>query len=246
MTDLPDSVQALAAAALAEMQADPQHRLAPKRRQALYAALAGAPDPALRAAPSWLAALAAQRVLPLFQARCPEDELPPALLATAVGVLAGKLDAATAGEMEARGYRASHSAWGYEEGELPWPVGLAADAAYHALKEARGQQPLMDLEAVLRQATVQLQPRASGEPASLLASAPAEQREPAESGLHDEVLCQMDNSDTAALAAVAAASSEFGPTCDPQRLQAFWTWWLQEALPGAVAAARRVHARADT
>ena len=241
MTDLPDSVQTLAAAALAEMQADPQHRLAPRRRQALYAALAGAPEPALHAAPNWLAVLAAQRVLPLFQARCPEDELPPALLATALGVLAGKVDAATAGEMEAQGYRASQNAWGYEEGELPWPVGLAADAAYHALKEARGHKPLgpAGLKAVLRQGTVELQTPEAGEPASTLAAASAEPSEQAWPGVHDEVLCQMDNSDTASLAAVAAASSEFGPTCDPRRLLEFWTWWLQEALPGAVAAARR-------
>jgi hypothetical protein len=230
---LPDNVQALASAALAEMQADPQHRLAPKRRQALYAALAGAPDPAVRAAPAWLAVLAAQHVLPLFQARCPDDELPPALLATARGVLEGRVDTATAGEMEAQGYRASRNAWGYEEDELAWPVGLAADAAYQALKEARGHRPLTQfgLEAVLRRGTVALQSR-DRPPDTTAAPTPAGPE------VHDEVLCQMDNSDTAAIAAVAAASSEFGPTCDPERLLAFWTWWLQEALLGAAAAAR--------
>ena len=233
MTDLPEDVQALAAAAWAEMQADPQHRLVPRRRQGLYAALAGAPDPALRAAPNWLAVLAAQRVLPLFQARCPQDELPPALLASAIGVLEGKLDGATAAEMEARGYAASRNAWGYEDDELPWPVGLAADAAYHALKEARGHQPLADLAAVLKRGTVALQssdvkPDTAGE------RLPA----PAAPDVQDEALCQMDNTDTASLAAVAAASTEFGPTCDPERLLAFWTWWLREALPAAAAKAR--------
>jgi hypothetical protein len=235
MTELPDPVQVLANAALAEMQADPRHRLAPKRRQAIYAALAAAPDAALRAVPDWLAVLAAQRVLPLFQAQCPEDELPPALLAAAVGVLEGKLDAATAAEMEAQGYRASQNAWGYQEDNLPWPVGLAADAAYHALKEARGHKPLADLETRLRRGTVALQPSAPEAEKPVAAQSPA----PAEPELHDEALCQMDNSDTAAIAAVAAASSEFGPTCDPERLRVFWTWWLWEALPGAVAAARR-------
>jgi hypothetical protein len=225
----PDRVQALADAAFAEMQADPQHRLAPSRRQAIYAVLASAPDAALRAAPNWLAVLAAQRVLPLFQARCPKDELPPAVLATAIGVLEGKLDAAAAAEMEARGYAASRNAWGYEDDELPWPVGLAADAAYHALKEARGHQPLNDLPARLKRGTVALQ---SSDPP------PAAPLPPAPDELQDEALCQMDNSDTAAIAAVAAASSEFGPTCDPERLLIFWTWWLREALPRAVAAAK--------
>src|SRR5437764_498560 len=97
---LPDALQALASAALAEVLAAPQHRLPPRRRQALYAALAA--EPGLRTAPYWLAVLAAERVLPLFRARCPEDELPPALLATAIGVLEGRVDDATAAEMEAQ------------------------------------------------------------------------------------------------------------------------------------------------
>jgi len=231
MTELPDSVEALAAAALAEVQADPQHRLAPRRRQAIYAALASAPEGVLAAAPNWLAVLAALHVLPLFQAHCPEDELPPALLATAIGVLEGKLDGATAGEMEARGYQAMRNAWGYEDDELPWPVGLAADAAYHALKETLGHKPLADVAAVLRRGTVALQ--SSDRPAAPVPPKPGNE------DVQDEALCQMDNTDTASIAAVAAASSEFGPTCDPERLLVFWTWWLREALPEAVAAARR-------
>jgi hypothetical protein len=49
----------------------------------------------------------------------------------------------------------------------------------------------------------------------------------------------MDGSDTASIAAVAAASSEFGPTCDPARQMMFGSGWRQAALPAAVAAARR-------
>ena len=232
MDGLPQDIQALAAGALAEMEADPRHHLQPQRRQALYAALAGAADPALRTAAYWLAVLAAERVLPLFRAQCPDDELPPALLATAIGVLEGRVDAATAAEMEEQGYRASKNAWGYEAGELPWPVGLAADAALRALKEARGYQPLTDLGPLLRRGTVELQPGPEDAP-------PLLPPEPAGPALNDEDLCQMESGDTASLAAVAAASSEFGPTCDPERLRAFWAWWLQEALPAALAAARR-------
>ncbi len=230
MDKLPDALQTLAAAALAEMQADPRHRLPPARRQALYAALAAAPG--LNAAPRWLAVLAAERVLPLFRARCPEDELPPALLAAAIGVLEGQRDADTAAELEARGYQASKNAWGYDVGELPWPVGLAADAALRALREARGYRPLTNLAAYLAQDTVMLLPGKAGVPARSAAA-------PGEAALNDEALCQMEDGDTASIAAVSAASSEYGPTCDPERLRIFWTWWLQEALPAAVAAARR-------
>jgi hypothetical protein len=230
MDELPDALQTLATAALAEMQADPRHRLLPRRRQALYAALAAAPR--LSAAPHWLAVLAAERVLPLFRVRCPEDELPPALLAAAIGVLEGQGDADTAAELEARGYRASKNAWGYEGDELPWPVGLAADAALRALREARGYRPLTNLDAYRSQGTVALQPGPAAGP-------PLPAPTPGEEALNDETLCRMEDGDTASIAAVAAASSDFGPTCDPERLQAFWTWWLQEALPGAVAAARR-------
>lgn len=231
---LPDGLQGLAAAALAEMQADPQHHLSPRRRQAIYTALASAPDAAVRAAPFWLGVLAARRVLPLFQARCPEDGLPSALLAAATGLLEARLDDASAAEMEDQGYRASQNAWGYEQDELPWPVGLAADAAYHALKEARGHQPLADLDVFLRRGTVVLDPseERAPEPAPPLMPAPDEHI------LNDEALCQMDNRDTASIAAVASASTEYGPTCDPERLRVFWSWWLQEALPAAVEAAR--------
>jgi hypothetical protein len=229
---LPDTVQSRSAAALAEMQADPQHRLPPWRRHALYTALAAAPEQTLRAAPYGLAVLAAEHGLPLFQAQCPADELPPALLATENGVQEGHMDEATAAELAAQGYRTSKNAWGYEAGELPWPVGLAADAAFHALKEARGHQPLANLQGYSRQSRVELQPapRPAGRPV---------QSVPDDASLNDEVLCQIDNSDTASIAAVAPASTEFGPTGDPERLRAFWTWWLQEALPGAVTAARR-------
>ena len=232
---LPEGVPELAAAALAEMQADPQHHMPPKRRRAIYAALAGAAEPAVRAAPHWLAILAAERVLPLFEAKCPEDTLPPALVEAARGTLEGRLDAAIAADLEEQGYQASRNAWGYQEDELPWPVGLAADAAYHALREARGHQPLTNLEAFLRQGTVVL------DPSEEQPDQPAPHLPPAPGGpdLNDEALCQMDNRDTASIAAVAAAAAEFGPGCDPERLRAFWSWWLQEALPAAVATARR-------
>ncbi len=212
MSELPDPVQSLAAVALAEMQADPQHRLAPRRRQALYAALTGAPEPALRSAPHWLAVLAAERVLPLFRAQCPDDELPPALLAASIGVLEGRLDEATAAEMEEQGYRASKNAWGYEEDELPWAVGLAADAAYHALKEVRGYRPLTNLDAYLGQGTVELQPSEArpDEPAPQTRTRPARGASvppaPGEGSLNDEALCQMDNSDTASIAAAAPST----------------------------------------
>lgn len=232
MDGLPDSLQSLAARAPADMQADPRHRLAPRRRRALYAALSA--EPALRTAPYWLAVLAAERVLPLFRAMCPEDELPPTLLAAAIGVLEGRVDQDTAAELERQGYGASKNAWGYEADELPWPVGLAADAAFHALREARGYQPLTNLDAYLRQGTVELQP-GPGDTRNVPQLPPV----PGDNGPHDEVLCQMEDSDTASVAAVAAAASDYGPTCDPERLRAFWTWWLQAALPAAVVAARR-------
>jgi hypothetical protein len=230
MEALPEPLPALAAAALAEMQADPRHRLPHQRRQAVYGALAAIP--ALRAAPLWLAVMAAERVLPLFRARCPDDTLPPALLAAAVGVLEGKVDPAAAGALEAEGYRASKNAWGYEADGLPWPVGLAADAALRALREARGYQPLTNLAPYLSQGTVALQVEPASDPPRAEPASGAEV-------LHDEALCQMEAGDTASVAAVAAAASDLGPDCDPERLRIFWTWWLQAALPAAVAAARR-------
>jgi len=221
---LPEALQALVNTALAEMQADPGHRLSHQRRGQIYAALGPLTEDIGRKARGWLAVNTARRVLPTFQEAFPDDTLPQQLLDMAVSILQGRGDAAAADELQEWGYNASGNAWGYDEAEVPWNADLAGSAAYHALKEARGQPPLQYLDRVFKLGVVAWP---SGEPVMEYPTPqPATQ-------FTDEDLCQNDASDTAANAAVAFACEAGGPTCDPDKLREFWTWWLMEAIPEA-------------
>ena len=221
---LPEALQALVNTALAEMQADPAHRLSHQRRGQIYAALGPLTEDIGRKARGWLAVNTARRVLPTFQAAFPDDTLPQRLLDMAVSVLQGRGDEAAADELQEWGYNASGNAWGYDEAEVPWNADMAGSAAYHALKEARGQPPLQYLDRVFKLGVVAW---SSGKPVMEYPTPQPATR------FTDEDLCQNDASDTAAVAAVAFACEAGGPTCDPDKLREFWTWWLMEAIPEA-------------
>ena len=225
-------LQSLFDVALDEMQADAQHRLSPQRRRQIYGVLARSADPAMQQAQGWLAVLAAKRVLPLFEHLFPDDDLPREILDAAVGVLQGSVDDTRAAELEDEGYNASGNAWGYEElDEITWPAALAADASYHALKEARGFQPLRRLEQYVTVGTV-TSPFQEDEAFTM-------EPEPIRGDTWlDEEICTVNDTDTAAAAAVASSCREDGPVCDPARLRAFWAWWLEDAIPMAIKAAR--------
>jgi hypothetical protein len=224
--------QSLLDVALDEMLADTHHRLSPRRRRQIYESLARSSEPATQQAQRWLAVLAAKRVLPLFERLFPDDDLPREILDAAVGVLQGSVDDARTAELEDEGYHASGNAWGYEElDEITWPASLAADAAYHALKEARGFQPLKHLEQYHMDGTVT---SPSQEDEAFTA-----EPEPSRGDTWlDEDICTGNDTDTAAAAAVASSCREDGPVCDPAKLRVFWTWWLEDAVPTAIEAAR--------
>jgi hypothetical protein len=202
-----DSIRSLLAGVLSEVEADPAHRMSPLRRREVYGALGTlGGQPAI----GRLAVIAAQRVLPIFQQSYPDDTLPQALLDTAVGILQAQVDAAQARAMIDAGYHASGGAWGYDEREVPWPVWLAANTCYHALKEAGGYQPLSFLPEYYKGDVL--------------------------TPWSDEDLCAMDFSDAAGAAAIASSSDLHGTAYDSQKLLAFWKWWLGEAIPAALAA----------
>ncbi len=223
-TPLPEELQLLVNTALAEVNANPQHRLVPQRRRQIYDAFKASMDPVSQRARSWLAVITAQRVLPLFQQEFPEDTLPQDLLNAAIGVLQGQVDDATADDIQDHGYHASGNTWGHDETEISWNADLAGCATYHALKEARGQEPLGHLNKFFKLGEVSWP---SGRSIS-------EYPQPIRADqFTDEDLCQIENSDTAAAAAVAFACEPGGPLCDSSKFQEFWIWWLTVAIPEA-------------
>ena len=227
---LPPALQTLVDTALAEMQTDPDHRLSHRRRGQIYDALGPLTEDSGRKARGWLAVMTAMRVLPIFQAAFPEDTLPQQLLDMAVSMVQGRGDEAAADELQEWGYNASGNAWGYDEAEMPWNADMAGSAAYHALKEARGQPPLQHLDKVFKLGVVAWP---SGEQVTKYPNPQAATQ------FTDEDMCQIENSDAAAVAAVAFACNAGGPTCDPDKLREFWTWWLMEAIPEAWETAHR-------
>lgn len=223
-TSLPEEIQPLVNTALAEVNDDAQHRLAPQRRRQIYDAFKASTDPVGQRACGWLAVITAQRVLPIFKQEFPEDTLPQDLLNAAIGVLQGKVDDITANDIQDHGYHASGNAWGHDETEISWNADLAGCATYQALKEARGQEPLGNLDKFFKLGVV-------GWPSG---KSVIEYPQPIRAGqFTDEDLCQIENSDTAAAAAVAFACEPGGPLCDSSKFQEFWTWWLTEAIPEA-------------
>ena len=102
-------------------------------------------------------------------------------------------------------------------------------AAYHALKEARGQDPFHDLDKFYKLGVISWP---SGKPI-------VEYPEPIRADrFTDEDLCQVEDSDTAANAAVAFSCDPGGPLCDPVKFKEFWTWWLTSAISEAWETAR--------
>ncbi|MBN1811309.1 MAG: hypothetical protein JXA14_05705 [Anaerolineae bacterium] len=228
-------LQFLLGTALDEVKADSHHRLAPQRRRQIYDIFLRSADSAMKRVSGWLAVLAAKRALPVFERAFPDDGLPREILDAAVGVLQGSVDDARAAEIEDEGYHAAGNAWGYDElDEVTWPAALAADASYHALKEARGFQPLNHLEHYYKVGSV-TSPFQDDEVFS-----PEPEPIKGDTWL-DEDICQVGDTDTAAAAAVALSCREDGPVCDPEKLQVFWMWWLVEAVPTAIEAARLGH-----
>jgi hypothetical protein len=206
---VPDSIQPLLALVLSEVEADPEHKMSPQRRREVYSALSTVEgQPTI----GWLAVITAQRVLPIFQQRYPDDTLPQELLNTAIGVLQGQVEDAQATEMIDRGYHASAGAWGYDEREIPWPVWLAGNTCYHALKEVCGYQPLSFLPEYYKGDVL--------------------------TPWSDKDLCEMDFSDAAGAAAIASSSNLHGTAYGSQRQLEFWRWWLGEAIPAALAGPR--------
>jgi hypothetical protein len=203
---IPELVQALLEAVLDEVEADPKHMMSPQRRREIYNALSNFTG---QQTSRWLAVITAKRVLPVFQQSYPDNSLPQELLETAIGVLQGQVDNTRAEEMLDRGYHASGNAWGYDEREIPWPVWLAGNASYHALKEVCCHQPLSNLPDHYYKNGV-LTPWS------------------------DEELCESPFADTAAVAAITSASDSNSTMYDSKKLQFFWNWWVVEAIPTAV------------
>lgn len=217
---LPPKLQKLINIALTEMSSDIQHRLNPNLRCQIYDVFGEVTDKTGQRIRGWLAVITAEHVLPIFQQYFPEDTLPKELLATATGILQGRVNEVIADDMQDQGYHASGSTWGYNEEEMPLNADLAATAAYHALLEARGRYPFRDLHSLRKRERIRTGNNVGEEYWA--------------DRIDEDLVVGGGIGDTAAFAAIASSCQYDRLQCDSQKLEHFWKWWLTGAIPLAL------------
>ena len=204
MHDLDSAV----AAALNAVKSEYEHALHWSLRRAIYDALSE--DGGITQ--GWLAILAAERVLPIFEAASNED-LPRRLIALAKDVLAGSL-----GEEEAwETANEAHYEIGAMGDALPLNAYFAAVAASRAVIEACGHDPFEGL----------------GGFGEFLDQDMDADELPSDEDFSDEELAEIGG-DAASSAAVASACRTDNSACDPAKLLDFWMWWLTDAISDAL------------
>jgi immunity protein Imm5 of predicted polymorphic toxin system len=224
---LPAALQQRINEALDAMRANPTHHLAPSYRKAIYEAIGPKQDAFVMQVRGWLAIIAVQRVVPIFQQVIPDEPLPQQLLDAAQAILLGAANTNAVHELEDEAYLRFGHWLGYSQEVLGYDGEMAAFVTYKALVEIR---------------TI-----IEGRPYDLLEDLHEFQR-PADTTSKDvtkwswitgdqwtdeDWASTAAKGDTASSAAVASACGFNTYTCDPQNIQAFWEWWLNEAIPSA-------------
>lgn len=189
----------------------------PHQRRAIYIAFGAWDQPSAQRARAWLALFAAQRALPVFQSRFPDEDLPALLIETALGVLTGTAQKQTTDEVAEWGYNAAGHCWGYDEDEFPLYVDYAGQAAYHALgSTTHGLYFLQNLDTDF--GTM----RAQG---VHIISGPE--------WTNQRLLDFPTAPDVALYAAAALTTDPATERWEQEAWQTFWMWWLNEAIPMA-------------
>ena len=214
-------------AARVAVAAHPRRQFLPVQRLAIYRALheAAEPNVALHIR-GWLAILAARRVLPRWQAAVPlypdkvaapgapdPNRLAEHYLALAAGVIGGTVPTGQASQEDADHWYVVGNIeteifeWREDADAALFAAFYALDAAYKALHEALGHELLGTLRGW---------------------------------EAHTDDSLPRFAADAAASAVLAASGGGDDPRVaplDPDQRQAFWEWWLTEAIPAAWRAA---------
>lgn len=210
--ELPHEIKIVVATALDEVAVHPKHFLHPKTRRTLYDLIQSLFPITARQIRGWTAFITAQRVLPIFERSLPDERMPRRLLALAQRVLVGSLPS-TSWRVKRYvdvSYHAAGHCWGRDEEEVPYSADIAGSAARKAILEVLGYEPLRNLHYL----------HVFTSPQSLSGD-----------DLSDLHLATDGQGDTAGTAAIAYATAGDNLNAAPQRLNDFWQWWLQEAIP---------------
>ena len=223
--------------ALQTLQSHPKAYVEWRVRQHIYRAFGSYTERPIHIERGWLAILAAQKVLPIFVAAHPYYSLPIHLIAAAIDELGyDRTDATLFAYDHAQhverllelAYQVLGNPWLDDyNGHVDYAADMAATAANKALQEAHGwEDPFAHIHSFYI---------GTGEKKgfmSLRKEAQPQWWEPATNYSEEQWIYLAAVGDTAGAAAIAYAGQS-DRTCDRAKLEEFWTWWLQDAIPEA-------------
>lgn len=210
---------------------DASHHLPWRERRAFYADLGD--HAAARRLRGWLAILSAQRALPLVLTRTPWDPQPLQNLDASIRYLRGEAYPLPNGKslptelVVQASYDAVSEGYDHFTDQFHADASRASAATHKALLEATGHLDRFEGIQYLHLENGGLTMKGGV-------------------ALRDDQIASTDEDwgvlaavgDAAGAAAVALACSSESASCDPRKLRAYWTWWLDEALPRARQIAR--------
>jgi hypothetical protein len=223
--------------AYTQMLQDPHHSLIFKQRLPIYQAMKKLDAQIGAKVHGWLAVLAAQKVLPIWEKENPFDNFAKSKIELAIDLLAGKL---TLEELEEH-HQLTLMFLGGGLGQSGWDYSDEANYAYIA--------PDLALSEVMGDFLYK----------RVLYSTPEIVERQIEEGFPDEMMSQIDiDTASAAVCAYSGVSFDwdslskmgfnandhsaeileyvadtFHPNFDPANREDFWNWWLHEAIPQA-------------
>jgi hypothetical protein len=219
---LPPHITAFLEDGLNRMHAHAEHHFDWRVRRDLYQAIRALPPHQAYAVHGWLAVITAEHVLPIFTAAINDDPLPKKLLASARQVMEGVVpqDSAVVLELLEEGYTGTGIDCLDWRDTVNYAAEYAGTATYKALLEANGAYDMLeDTEQHISGQTVQVFNW---------------QETVAPAAVTDYHIAELAAySDTASAAAIAYACHNDRYQLEPQRLKAFWEWWVQEAIAEA-------------
>lgn len=227
---VPSEIQQLAADGLEQMYANPKHHFDWRIRRQLYRQFKKINRLAGHQAHGWLALIAAEHVLPIFTSTFPDDRLPARLVRYAKRVLTGSI-ASTSWRidiLEDHGYMSTGlDMLELRDGKIAYDAEYAGAAAYHALMQARGQHDFLEhVEDLRRQNGYFVMGGGALRPEF-------DYYEQGASFTDEDIAHLSAYCDTAGTAAIAYSCDHQQLQIHSHRLQEYWEWWVQSAIPEA-------------
>jgi hypothetical protein len=226
MTELPPELRLLAVSGLRAMERHPDHHYDWQTRRALYRTGRSTYPTQAASFVGWLALYAAQFVLPIFTSSITDDELPQLLVTYTEKIMTKQ-----------RRPRSSRVSYLLDQAYLctgidclvwrpitAYNAEYAGTTAYKALMEASGQHDLLeDIELGIQRGWVEPCTRSRKDVQPIYPS-----------DITDSDLAHLAAyGDTAGSAAIAYACARASFTLSTTKLQHFWEWWVDSALPQA-------------